>query len=73
MRGFMPNTVAEGGVQARLARGLLRHGDNTHSSGIGPEEEGDEVPAGNGAGRGRLGLPATRFAHDRDPRSGSAR
>jgi diguanylate cyclase (GGDEF)-like protein len=59
VRGFTPATVAEGGVQARLAQGLLRHDDSTERGGFGPSEDvADEAPDGNRSGRERFGLPA---------------
>jgi diguanylate cyclase (GGDEF)-like protein len=59
VRGFTPSTVTESGVQAHLARGLLRHEDGTERGGFGRSEDlGDETSEENRSGRERFSLPA---------------
>jgi diguanylate cyclase (GGDEF)-like protein len=59
VRGFTPSTVTESGVQAHLARGLLRHDDGTERGGFGRSEDlGDETSEENRSGRERFSLPA---------------
>jgi diguanylate cyclase (GGDEF)-like protein len=59
VRGFMPDTFAERGGSARLARGLLRHDDNTQPGEIGgADNPKEESPTGNVPGRGPFNRPA---------------
>lgn len=71
VRGFMPDTFAEHGGSARLARGLLRHDDNTQPGEIGgADNPKEESPTGNVPGRGPFNRPA--FDQHQTPTPGLA-